>query len=124
MSFRPLAGITVFRTTQSANYQTLTFPVSVPWRGLRSFGRVDRRCPRMGQGSFPSPGGDYGLSDFTIRTTRVRLRVSFRPLAGITVFRTLGGRRQLPRVVRSFRPLAGITVFRTAFCATTTCTGF
>ena len=115
ISFRPLAGITVFRTspTASATAPRETFPspggdyglsdaarqkylqyvrmvsvpwrglrsfglghlgidrepdlwVSVPWRGLRSFGPDDWRCKRPSWREFPSPGGDYGLSDAAI----------------------------------------------------------
>ena len=92
----------------------------------------------LGMGKFPSPGGDYGLSDASSSWSRTTARSSFRPLAGITVFRTTlygaatipdeeefpspGGDYGLsdfrdnadlkPRVT-GFRPLAGITVFRT-----------
>ena len=112
-SFRPLAGITVFRTLvhwrsgrvahrvsvpwrglrsfgPNADPMSTSVPekVSVPWRGLRSFGpglarKGTRRIP-----SFPSPGGDYGLSDKSAKETRTFEFVGFRPLAGITVFRT------------------------------------
>ena len=37
----------------------------------------------------------------------------FRPLAGITVFRTLSAAWSSARGYTGFRPLAGITVFRT-----------
>ena len=66
------------------------------------YGLSDSGCSLVGysdDGQFPSPGGDYGLSDLG------------RPFLWV-----LGGFR--------FRPLAGITVFRTAFCATPRCTGF
>ena len=89
---------------------------------------------------FPSPGGDYGLSDRTGAEGPTRGRASFRPLAGITVFRTVvtviaannarprfpspGGDYGLSDLRQpgrnrhrpvGFRPLAGITVFRTGF---------
>ena len=38
---------------------------------------------------FPSPGGDYGLSDGVRSISCSREEESFRPLAGITVFRTV-----------------------------------
>ena len=37
--------------------------VSVPWRGLRSFGPSAARRQSLRDCKFPSPGGDYGLSD-------------------------------------------------------------
>jgi len=37
--------------------------VSVPWRGLRSFGRKRKDIATDLGYRFPSPGGDYGLSD-------------------------------------------------------------
>ena len=61
--FRPLAGITVFRTRAVGKGLLYLLSVSVPWRGLRSFGLTRRLdYPAIGV-MFPSPGGDYGLSD-------------------------------------------------------------
>ena len=136
-SFRPLAGITVFRTERAMQRAYHHHLVSVPWRGLRSFGRSLRQTGARYMYTFPSPGGDYGLSDsaklksFTgIHSVSVPWRglrsfgrktvvgliygVScFRPLAGITVFRTTGHDVGEQSPIGSFRPLAGITVFRT-----------
>ena len=44
MSFRPLAGITVFRTDGVRIYGVNLPVVSVPWRGLRSFGLKSLAC--------------------------------------------------------------------------------
>ena len=62
---------------------------------------------------FPSPGGDYGLSDEITTTLPDDAVVGFRPLAGITVFRTLCAANLTTQSAIRFRPLAGITVFRT-----------
>ena len=113
--------------------------VSVPWRGLRSFGRDCHDYPAWSGHWFPSPGGDYGLSDWGTPHSARHSFGSFRPLAGITVFRTRvdpdadgypsdefpspGGDYGLSDVglivalvlaAVGFRPLAGITVFRTS----------
>ena len=66
--FRPLAGITVFRTDELLCELFGDIEVSVPWRGLRSFGPELVDCVRPGLYVFPSPGGDYGLSDFLVRS--------------------------------------------------------
>ena len=57
-SFRPLAGIRVFRTGMFGNYDTDRSLVSVPWRGLGSFGRVIPIDTVHVKVKFPSPGGD------------------------------------------------------------------
>ena len=59
ISFRPLAGIRVFRTGFENGWLTGTGEVSVPWRGLGSFGLVTLkvRADKAGY-KFPSPGGD------------------------------------------------------------------
>ena len=62
-SFRPLAGITVFRTGHS-------------------------KYAERYRSEFPSPGGDYGLSDEKVTEAHELALSGFRPLAGITVFRT------------------------------------
>ena len=90
-SFRPLAGITVFRTRWPRAPAGWLIPVSVPWRGLRSFGPTALAVEETAIFEFPSPGGDYGLSDREGKTSNSRGTLSFRPLAGITVFRTCGG---------------------------------
>ena len=65
-------------------------PVSVPWRGLRSFGlEASGLAWEEVLDLFPSPGGDYGLSDLVGDRTFVPPTEGFRPLAGITVFRTI-----------------------------------
>ena len=64
--------------------------VSVPWRGLRSFGLDRSRHSHIRGLVFPSPGGDYGLWDLSVAKAMVAGRRSFRPLAGITVFGTIG----------------------------------
>ena len=113
-SFRPLAGITVFRTLHMPSGRKLQRRVSVPWRGLRSFGLgpswgclpsqwisfrplagitvfrtgCGERTFPLRYGWFPSPGGDYGLSDWLGPVLMWGLGLGFRPLAGITVFRT------------------------------------
>ena len=164
ISFRPLAGITVFRTCGHAHLGDQRYLVSVPWRGLRSFGpgcpgiRISPyhmvSVPWRGLRSFglvetgewiwdptevsvPWRGlRSFGLvfpivargaaSDFRplAGITVFRTRVSppgtlscifyFRPLAGITVFRTKPGENHGGKVWTNFRPLAGITVFRTS----------
>ena len=83
LSFRPLAGIRVFRTRRTPSGADAVRFVSVPWRGLGSFGLLelsslemkveDVSVPWRGLGSFglsgrlaqqdwaepfPSPGGD------------------------------------------------------------------
>ena len=63
--------------------------------------------------TFPSPGGDYGLSDLELGSGFITKQNGFRPLAGITVFRTYEHACRLPPAEAGFRPLAGITVFRT-----------
>ena len=63
IGFRPLAGITVFRTLPPSG--------DTRWQYL-----------------FPSPGGDYGLSDESVVWLIGCAMLGFRPLAGITVFRT------------------------------------
>ena len=138
LGFRPLAGITVFRTWDSRCARLARRKVSVPWRGLRSFGLMELYKERLAvmwvsvpwRGlrsfgpdqvhkraelfyAFPSPGGDYGLSDRNGRSPCGPCFLGFRPLAGITVFRT---ELTLPTAAPAwagFRPLAGITVFRT-----------
>ena len=136
--FRPLAGITVFRTAELIDQAAALIQVSVPWRGLRSFG-LRRWIPHRGttclfpspggdyglsdQGypcilppwcpEFPSPGGDYGLSDRDVLYWPAPTVSCFRPLAGITVFRTSAARETAEVRDLGFRPLAGITVFRT-----------
>ena len=119
-SFRPLAGITVFRTEAYHYRLRVDYKVSVPWRGLRSFGLDASTIPRHRLGvvsvpwrglrsfgqrrhwkskwrptGFPSPGGDYGLSDRFRPKGPPGTRPSFRPLAGITVFRTTHVRKRL-----------------------------
>ena len=78
-SFRPLAGITVFRTFATMQSQMRLMHVSVPWRGLRSFGRTAACRRRRPPPRFPSPGGDYGLSD----SDKSRFTADIRP--GVSV---------------------------------------
>ena len=137
--------------------------VSVPWRGLWSFGWdiVVERNP--GMVAFPSPGGDYGLSDHTYTVTPGTDHITFPSpggdygLSDYVIYVTLGpayilfpspggdyglsdsirSKRCMARrysvsvpwrglrsfgptatvaglfAFTSFRPLAGITVFRT-----------
>ena len=87
--------------------------VSVPWRGLRSFGR-SRCCPCWGNGSrFPSPGGDYGLSDFFMRLGDEGAYVTFPSPGGDYGLSDLELGSGFITKQNGFRPLAGITVFRT-----------
>ena len=87
--------------------------VSVPWRGLRSFGLLRLVLGNYERLKFPSPGGDYGLSDVGVFRCVVTGGERFRPLAGITVFRTESMWSSTSSRNIRFRPLAGITVFRT-----------
>ena len=82
LSFRPLAGITVFRTCPRLRDPVQLLLVSVPWRGLRSLGPMRGRARATPRSSFPSPGGDYGLSDPFHSPLRAVFCLGFRPLAG------------------------------------------
>ena len=89
MGFRPLAGITVFRTYDIEHFTVRWVSGFRPLAGITVFRTIwsgDPKPSRMVE--FPSPGGDYGLSDFRAITLTVASTESFRPLAGITVFRT------------------------------------
>ena len=114
-SFRPLAGITVFRTWGWRFWFDLwvdEFPSPGGDYGLSDQGVWSSF--RYANYRFPSPGGDYGLSDRLSDICGGELPVGFRPLAGITVFRTRYRTMSPTGLTRCFRPLAGITVFRTA----------
>ena len=87
-SFRPLAGITVFRTDTEHVLvsEESWFPSPGGDYGLSDWGLIKTFQELMG--GFPSPGGDYGLSDCCVWCWAITSASSFRPLAGITVFRT------------------------------------
>ena len=111
--FRPLAGITVFRTGIFRSSVEALMGGFRPLAGITVFRTSSSELAMLSRNEFPSPGGDYGLSDSVGATVKSAAVSSFRPLAGITVFRTLGNLpRWMPPAV-GFRPLAGITVFRT-----------
>ena len=56
--FRPLAGIRVFRTGTAVAAPRAIPLVSVPWRGLGSFGLSGKNGDWYAILEFPSPGGD------------------------------------------------------------------
>jgi len=111
--FRPLAGITVFRTQPSRYCPLVAREVSVPWRGLRSFGLPQKTfcsfcwlwvsVPWRGLRSF-GPG-------LCRRDLIQRDPVSV-PWRGLRSFGQIRNSADLGKTI-SFRPLAGIRVFRT-----------
>ena len=112
--FRPLAGITVFRTVESLCGKQVRPGSFRPLAGITVFRTRSLEIGNLSGGwKFPSPGGDYGLSDPSIYWLHWIGPSGFRPLAGITVFRTPGLRKLSESAHLCFRPLAGITVFRT-----------
>ena len=113
MSFRPLAGITVFRTGQVLTYTVGLTNVSVPWRGLRSFGLDDLPLLRQARIRFPSPGGDYGLSDLKAEAQALCGEVEFPSPGGDYGLSDCRAHSRHRSSCMCFRPLAGITVFRT-----------
>ena len=88
--FRPLAGIRVFRTRARPDHNPRSLPVSVPWRGLGSFGLTAPPADALAAGvSVPWRGlGSFGPP---ARLVALDQLYSFRPLAGIRVFRTRTG---------------------------------
>ena len=109
--FRPLAGITVFRTLPGPDGPDCARRVSVPWRGLRSFGLCSLVIVCSACSVFPSPGGDYGLSDWVYAVPIKIAEGGFRPLAGITVFRTLKGSNPSCKVRSVSVPWRGLRSF-------------
>ena len=76
IGFRPLAGITVFRTWTFRPERAGLRRVSVPWRGLRSFGpvRLEKRPLGLGGVSVPWRGlRSFGPRSSTCRRCPMRL---------------------------------------------------